>query len=278
MAKLRVCGASKVFSVKGQQVEAFKGISFDVKEHQFVSIIGRSGCGKTTLLRIIAGLERTTAGKVFLNKNGEVREVSGPGPDRGMVFQEHYLFPWRTAKRNIEFGLERTVPDRAERDAIARKYLHLVNLERFGERYPSELSGGMRQRVAIARALATEPEILLLDEPFASLDALTRSFFQDELLRIWKVTQKTIILVTHSIDDAVYLSDRIIVLKPHPGEIREIIDHPLPRPRSKSSPEFARMVFLLEHLIGREGPAGDPELTQSLDPIGGVNHDHPDRR
>ena len=255
MLKLRVSKASKVFSANRSSVQALKEISFDVEDHQFVSIIGRSGCGKTTLLRTIAGLEQPSSGEILLGKNGALAAVSGPGPDRGMVFQEHYLFPWRTARRNIEFGLETREPDRAKRESIARRYLELVNLDGFGERYPSELSGGMRQRVAIARALATEPEILLLDEPFASLDALTRNLFQDELLRIWQLTRKTIILVTHSIDDAVYLSDRIVVLKPHPGEVREIIDHRMPRPRVKSSAEFARMVAHLEGLIGPEPAA-----------------------
>lgn len=250
MVKLRVDKASKVFSANGENVQALKEISFEVEDREFVSIIGRSGCGKTTLLRIIAGLEHATTGGILLAKSGELAEVTMPGPDRGMVFQEHHLFPWRTAKRNIEFGLEGREPNRKERERISEEYLRLVNLDGFGERYPSELSGGMRQRVAIARALATNPEILLLDEPFASLDALTRSAFQDELLRIWGLTRKTIILVTHSIDDAVYLSDRIVVLKPHPGEVRMIIDHPLPRPRSKTSAEFAELAVRLESLIG----------------------------
>lgn len=257
MVKLRVDRASKVFTANGHDVQALKEISFDVEDRQFVSIIGRSGCGKTTLLRTIAGLEHTTTGAILLSKRGELRAVTRPGPDRGMVFQEHYLFPWRSAKRNIEFGLEGKERDRRKREEISMRYLRLVNLEGFGDRYPSELSGGMRQRVAIARALATEPEILLLDEPFASLDALTRSVFQDELLRIWALTQKTILLVTHSIDDAVYLSDRIVVLTPHPGRIRKIIEHPLPRPRSKTSPEFMQMVAHLESLIGPDVPPGN---------------------
>ena len=250
MVKLRVNNATKVFGANGVRVEALRGINFDVEDKQFVSIIGRSGCGKTTLLRIIAGLESTTTGEVLLRKNDEMLHVLTAGPDRGMVFQEHFLFPWRTAQRNIEFGLEKKKLSRQKRREISDAYLKLVHLDGFGNRYPSELSGGMRQRVAIARALATDPEILLLDEPFASLDALTRMKFQDELLRIWEVTQKTIILVTHNIDDAVYLSDRIIVLKPHPGEVREIIDYDSARPRLRSSSEFLGMVGHLEHLLG----------------------------
>jgi ABC-type nitrate/sulfonate/bicarbonate transport system ATPase subunit len=254
MVKLRVEKVSKTFFPNGANVEALKEISFDVEDRQFVSIIGRSGCGKTTLLRIIAGLEQVTNGAVLLAKSGDLVKVSKPGSDRGMVFQEHHLFPWRNARRNIEFGLERTKVSKDQRERAVEEHLRLVNLEAFGSRYPSELSGGMRQRVAIARALATNPEILLLDEPFASLDALTRSAFQDELLRIWELTRKTIILVTHSIDDAVYLSDRIIVLKPHPGEVRTIIDHNMPRPRTKTTPEFAQMTVRLESLIGPDQP------------------------
>ena len=257
MVKLRVTNASKVFTANGATVEALRDISFDVEDKQFVSIIGRSGCGKTTLLRIVAGLETLSGGKVLLQKEGRLAESAYPGPDRGMVFQEHYLFPWRSARRNIEFGLESKGVAAEKRAQIADEYLKLVHLDGFGDRYPSELSGGMKQRVAIARALATDPEVLLLDEPFASLDALTRMKFQDELLRIWGVTRKTIILVTHNIDDAVYLSDRIVVLKPHPGEIREVIDYSSPRPRSRSSPDFVEMVARLEGLIGVHQPDDD---------------------
>jgi NitT/TauT family transport system ATP-binding protein len=231
-------------------LEALRSISFDVNEREFVSIIGRSGCGKTTLLRIIAGLEHATSGRILARANGRTVEVRSPGADRGMVFQEHYLFPWRTARKNIEFGLEFKELTREERYEIACKYLRLMNLEAFGDRYPAQLSGGMRQRVAIARALAINPDILLLDEPFASLDAQTRSFFQDELLRIWQVTRKTIVLVTHSIEEALYLSDRIVVLKPHPGEVREIMQPDLTRPRIRSSLDFNHLVERLSGLIG----------------------------
>jgi NitT/TauT family transport system ATP-binding protein len=167
-----------------------------------------------------------------------------------MVFQEHFLFPWRTAQRNIEFGLEFIEKDRHRRHELAREYLRLVNLEGCAERYPAQLSGGMRQRVAIARALAPDPEILLMDEPFASLDAQTRTFFQDELMRIWRVTRKTIVLVTHSIDEAVYLSDRIVVLKAHPGEVLEIVQLALPRPRTRTSAAFLAAMESLNRLLG----------------------------
>jgi NitT/TauT family transport system ATP-binding protein len=253
--KLKVNQASKIFSGSDRAIEALKEISFDVWSQEFVSIIGRSGCGKTTLLRIIAGLEQASSGKILLNKHGSLQEVTAPGPDRGMVSQEHFLFPWRTAQGNIEFGLEFKETDRRKRREIARDYLRLCNLEAFADRFPAQLSGGMRQRVALARALATDPEVLLLDEPFASLDAQTRSFFHDELLRIWQVTRKTILLVTHSIDEAVYLSDRIVVLKPHPGEVREIVVPALPRPRSRASAPFIAMIDTLNRLIGPEPEA-----------------------
>jgi NitT/TauT family transport system ATP-binding protein len=248
--KLRVERLSKAFPAHGGAVEVLRQVTFDVADQEFVSIIGRSGCGKTTLLRIIAGLERASAGEVLLDQGNALKSVSIPGPDRGMVFQEHFLFPWRTARQNIEFGLEFLEKDRHRRHEIAREYLKLVNLEEAGDRYPSQLSGGMRQRVAIARALATDPKILLLDEPFASLDTQTRSIFHDELLRIWRVTRKTILLVTHSIDEAVYLSDRIVVLKPNPGEVLEIVQPGLPRPRSRSSPAVLAVVESLNQMLG----------------------------
>lgn len=250
MIKLKVHHLSKAFTGSGVAVQALREVSFDVQDEEFVSIIGCSGCGKTTLLRIIAGLERASAGKIMLSKGGMLEEVTAPGRDRGMVFQEHFLFPWRTAQGNIEFGLEFIEKARHRRHERAREYLRLVNLEGCAERYPAQLSGGMRQRVAIARALAPDPEILLMDEPFASLDAQTRTFFQDELMRIWRVTRKTILLVTHSIDEAVYLSDRIVVLKAHPGEVLEIVHPALPRPRTRTSAAFLATMESLNRLLG----------------------------
>jgi NitT/TauT family transport system ATP-binding protein len=248
--KLKVQHLSKAFAAPGVSVQALRDVSFDVYDEEFVSIIGSSGCGKTTLLRIIAGLERASTGKIMLAKTGSVKEVTAPGRDRGMVFQEHFLFPWRTAQRNIEFGLEFIEKNRRRRREIASGYLRLVNLENCAERYPAQLSGGMRQRIAIARALAPDPEILLMDEPFASLDAQTRTFLQDELMRIWRVTRKTILLVTHSIEEAVYLSDRIVVLKSHPGEVMEIVQPALPRPRMRSSAAFVATMDALNRLLG----------------------------
>jgi NitT/TauT family transport system ATP-binding protein len=189
------------------------------------------------VLRLIAGLEQLTSGELF--EDGKL--VTGPGPDRGMVFQEFALFPWRTVKKNIEFGLEIKGVPREKRTKIAEEYIDLVNLEGFEEAYPHELSGGMKQRVGIARALANEPDVLLMDEPFGSLDAQTRNIMQKELLRIWEKTKITVIFVTHSVDEAVYLADKIVVLTARPGTVKKIIDISLPRPRDRTSKEFARI-------------------------------------
>lgn len=261
MIKLKVDSVSKVFSESSRPTEALRGISLDVRQREFVSIVGRSGCGKTTLLRIIAGLESATSGKILLNKGDRLTVATAAGPDRGMVFQEHFLFPWRTALENVEFGLEFKKMTRQERRTVAHDFLRLVNLDAFGDRYPAELSGGMRQRVAIARALATNPEILLMDEPFAALDVQTRNSLNDEVLQIWQVTNKTILLVTHNVEEAVYLSDRIIVLKPHPGEVREVLTLSLPRPRVRVSSEFLETVESLRDLIGE---SADPEAEAIL--------------
>ncbi len=250
-AKLRVEAVSKVFvdPRTGAETPALSEITFDVAEREFLAIIGPSGCGKTTLLRIVAGLEEASTGRVLLAREGRVVERRGPGPDCGMVFQEHNLFPWRTARENIEFGLEFGGAGAATRRRVALDYLRLANLEKFADRYPSELSGGMRQRVAIARALATNPEVLLLDEPFAALDVQSRRFFQDELLRIWEATRKTVVLVTHSIEEAVYLADRVIVLDAHPGRVIEVAEVSDARPRDKTAPAFVAMVERLWRLI-----------------------------
>lgn len=213
---------------------ALGGVSLDVEGGQFVSIVGRSGCGKTTLLRMIAGFHQATSGSITVN--GEA--VLKPGPERGMVFQGAALFPWLTATRNITFGLrvQGVAKDAAKRRAA--DLLELVGIPQAADRYPHELSGGMAQRVAIARALATDPSMLLMDEPFGALDELTRDAMQDELLRIWSASEKTVVFVTHSIAESIYLSDRVIVMSPHPGRVRADIAIDLPRPRDRTSPEF----------------------------------------
>jgi NitT/TauT family transport system ATP-binding protein len=221
----------------GSSLVVLDHVTFDVKDKEFVCILGSSGCGKTTLLRLIAGLDAAQAGSIFLD--GE--EIRGTSPKVGMVFQEYSLFPWRTVIDNIAFGFEMKGMPREERYRIAEHYLDLVNLAQFRDSYPSELSGGMRQRVAVARALALDPVLLLMDEPFGALDAQTRNLLQTELLEIWEETKKTVVFITHSVDEAVFLSDRIIVLTPRPGRICRIFDITLRRPRDRTSVDFAQV-------------------------------------
>jgi NitT/TauT family transport system ATP-binding protein len=245
--RLILDGVGKRFvSTHGQTVDALLDVLLEVKAGEFVCVLGRSGCGKSTLLRLVAGLERPTAGRILLDG----RPVSGPGPDRAMVFQEHLLFPWRTVEQNVAYGLEaRGVPPAERREKVAWA-LELVGLERFARSYPKELSGGMKQRAGIARAVVNQPEVLLLDEPFASLDAQTRSDLQIALLEIWVGTRPTVLFVTHSVDEAVYLADRVLVL--HSGADRppDVLDLQLPRPRYRVSPAFNRVKRLVMDTLG----------------------------
>jgi NitT/TauT family transport system ATP-binding protein len=235
---LTISDLTKEFVISGHgPITALSHMSFVVEDKEFVSVLGPSGCGKTTLLRIMAGLETATSGSISID--GEL--ITGPNPKVAMIFQEYSLYPWRTVLDNVTFGLELQGREREEAREQARKYLLMVGLEEFIDRYPYELSGGMRQRVAVARALAIEPQILLMDEPFGALDAQTRNNLQKELLEIWKKTQKTIVFVTHSVDEAVYLSDRIIVLTPRPGRVCEIIPIDYRRPRDRTSIEAAQV-------------------------------------
>ncbi|MDD5143513.1 ABC transporter ATP-binding protein [Methanoregula sp.] len=221
----------------GSRLVVLDNLSLTVKDKEFVCILGASGCGKTTLLRMIAGLDHAESGSIVLD--GEA--ITGPNPKVGMVFQEYSLFPWRTVIDNIAFGLEMRGIPKEERYRVAEEYLELVNLSQFRDSFPSELSGGMRQRVAVARALALDPVVLLMDEPFGALDAQTRNKLQIELLEIWEKTKKTVIFITHSVDEAVFLSDRIVVLTPRPGRICQVTEIQLPRPRDRTSPAFAEI-------------------------------------
>ena len=227
----------KTFQSGDGTVTALEDVDFAVAEGEFVCLVGPSGCGKTTLFRIIAGLESATEGTVLLD--GE--PVEGPDIDRGMVFQEYGLFPWRTVRENVAFGLEQLEYDDAEREARTQAMLDLVGLDGFETAYPSELSGGMKQRVGIARALAVDPELLLMDEPFGSVDAQTRDMLHEELLRIWGETEKTVLFVTHDVEEAVKLADRIVVMSRGPGSVREVVDVPLDRPRNRTEPAFAEI-------------------------------------
>ncbi len=223
------------YAANERAVTALRDVSFGVAESEFICVVGRSGCGKTTLLNILAGFLAPTKGEVLIGG----RAVKGRGLDRGVVFQDFaQLFPWRTAQRNVEFGLEMKGVPRDERAKTAQRFLGLVKLEAFAGAYPHELSGGMQQRAAIARALAYNPAVLLMDEPFAALDALTRDEMQRLLVDVWRETRKTIVYVTHNVAEAVYLADRIVVLTPHPGTVRAEIKVTLPRPRDPLSVAF----------------------------------------
>jgi NitT/TauT family transport system ATP-binding protein len=245
---LDISGVCRDFPSASGTVRALDRISYQVRSRELVSVIGPSGCGKSTLIRILAGLDWPTAGSVRLDG----KPVVGPGRDRGMVFQGYTLFPWLTVKKNVMFGLRMKGIARRRAEEQARHWLDIVGLEAFADHYPSQLSGGMKQRVAIARALANEPRILLMDEPFGALDAQTRASMQRHLLRIWESVDVTIVFITHDLDEATLLSDRIVVLGAHPGRVLEIIDVPLPRPRSSDlslSGHFLATRRRLEQLI-----------------------------
>ena len=232
-------GVGKVFySKKNDDTIALKDINLEIYDGEIICLLGPSGCGKTTLLRMISGLDVPTSGTIEID--GKI--VDGPSPRMTMVFQEHSLYPWRTIAQNVGFGLEMmNFPPKAERSRQVQEHLDLVGLGDVGDRYPYELSGGMRQRAAVARALVSDPAVILMDEPFGSLDAQTRNKMQIQLLEIWEKTKKTIIFVTHSVDEAVFLSDRIVILSPRPGTVHNIYIVDLPRPRDRTTPEFAQI-------------------------------------
>jgi NitT/TauT family transport system ATP-binding protein len=239
---------NKFFGTGPRRTTALKDINFQTHRREFLCIVGPSGCGKTTLVRILAGLEEKNSGQVLL----QGKAVTEPGSDRGMVFQGYTLFPWLTVKKNVMFGLEVNGRGKDEAERQALQWLQLIGLERFADAYPSQLSGGMKQRVAIVRALANQPPILLMDEPFGALDAQTRCRMQAHLLEIWRKIDITIVFITHDLDEAIFLADRILVLSAHPGEVRELIEVPVPRPRSAAqliSPAFLATKARLEELI-----------------------------
>jgi NitT/TauT family transport system ATP-binding protein len=248
---MTVGSVGRIFDSPQGPITALSGIVFDVHQREFISVIGPSGCGKSTLIRIVAGLESCTDGAVLVDG----QPVVGPGPDRGMVFQSYTLFPWLSVRRNVMFGPSMKGMPRAESERQADEWLRVVGLSKFADHYPNQLSGGMKQRVAIARALANQPRILLMDEPFGALDAQTRCSMQAHLLQICASVDVTVMFITHDLDEAIYLSDRIVVLGAHPGRVLEIIEVPVPRPRSSeqflSGPFLATKARLEELIHGR---------------------------
>ncbi|MDD2467332.1 MAG: ABC transporter ATP-binding protein [Desulfobulbus sp.] len=263
-------GISRIFSTEKGEVTALENVSFKAYRREFLSVIGPSGCGKSTLIRILSGLDQATSGRVLLDG----RPVAEPGPERGMVFQGYTLFPWLTVKKNVMFGLEVAGKGRATAESEALQWIEMVGLDDFANHYPSQLSGGMKQRVAIARALANQPRVLLMDEPFGALDAQTRARMQSYLMQIWRNVDITIIFITHDLDEAVYLSDRILVLDAHPGRVREMVEVPVEQPRSPAqhlSPEFLATKKHIEQLIHPESEIEDSlpmiRLTQVQDDI-----------
>lgn len=257
---LEVTDLDKRFGLPGQETEVLRKVSFQVRRREFVCVLGASGCGKSTLIRILGGLETCSGGSIKVNGH----EVDGPGPDRGMVFQEYTLFPWLTLQQNVMFGPRMTGKAGGDPAAEALQWLDMIGLADRAKAYPHQVSGGMKQRVAIARALANYPGILLMDEPFGALDAQTRMQMQDYLLQIWRNVDVTICFITHDLEEAIYLADRILVLEPYPGRIQEFVTVPLDRPRRREmllSPYFLATRKRLEELIHGQGREEDGQAS-----------------
>lgn len=238
---------------------ALRGLHLDVRHREFICVIGRSGCGKSTLIRIIAGLEEPTGGEILLDG----KAVHGPGPERGMVFQAYTLFPWLTVRGNVVFGLKMAGAERERAEYEAMRWIDLVGLGGFANHYPDQLSGGMKQRVAIARALASRPRILLMDEPFGALDSQTRTRMQGYLLKICRRVDVTVVFITHDLDEAIFLADRVVVLPPRPGPVQHVMDVPVPRPRRREhllDPTFIRARRHLDAFIHEDEPDDEPEV------------------
>ena len=253
MARIEIRGLSHRYTdTSGNVISAVDDVSLDIDAGRFMTIVGPSGCGKTTLLNIVAGFIPASQGSVQMD--GAL--VTEPGPDRGVVFQSFALFDWLTVRQNIEFGPRMGGIAPRERAERVNKYLALIGLRKFADRYPYELSGGMKQRVAIARALANDPDILLMDEPFAALDAQTRELMQEELLRVWEATKKTVLFITHSIEEAVYLSSDVAVMTYRPGKLKRVFGVSLPYPRSdyniRTAPEFLKLKLAIHELVREE--------------------------
>ena len=242
--KVHIDNVVKKFNGRNGEMIALNGVTLDIHDNEFICVVGPSGCGKSTLLNIIAGLLEPTSGQVYCD--GKL--VEGTGTDRGVVFQQYALFPWLTVKKNVRFALEMRGIKGKEADELAMKYLEKVDLVKFADHYPKELSGGMKQRVAIARAYAAEPQVLLMDEPFGALDAQTRTQLQSELLETWERDRKTCFFITHDVDEAIILAQKVIVMSARPGRIKEIIDIDIPYPRGQETKMSPRFLELKNHI------------------------------
>lgn len=242
--KVHIDNVVKKFETRKGEVVALNGVNMDIHENEFVCVVGPSGCGKSTLLNIIGGLEEPTSGSVTVDG----KSVEGPGPDRGIVFQQYALFPWLTVEENVKFGLKLQGKTDAEATEIAQKYIKLVDLQDFTKSYPKELSGGMKQRVAIARAYAVNPKVLLMDEPFGALDAQTRTQLQSELLETWEKEQKTCFFITHDVEEAIVLAQRVVIMYARPGRVKEIVDIDIPYPRTQETKMSPRFLELKNHI------------------------------
>lgn len=260
-AKISVRSVTKTFSLKSEEFVALDRVSLDIADNEFITVVGPSGCGKSTLMNILAGLETCTSGEAIVDG----RAVSGPGPDRGVIFQQYALFPWLTVRQNVEFGLKTARVPAAERRKRAQHFIQMVGLEQFADALPKMLSGGMKQRCAIARAYAVDPSILLMDEPFGALDALTRVKLQEQLLDTWSQEKRTVMFITHDVDEAVFLANRVIVMAARPGRIFDIIDVDLPYPRTEDvrlSPKFGELRNRVWHSVYHQN-SGTAAGTQS---------------
>ncbi len=247
LTKLKIDGVKKVYNTRNGDVVALSGVDLEIKENEFICVVGPSGCGKSTLLNIIAGLEMPTEGAVYIDN----KKIEGTGVERGVVFQQYALFPWMTVLKNVMFGPRLQGKSKEEAEAIAMKYIKMVQLEDFVNHYPKELSGGMKQRVAIARAYAVNPEVLLMDEPFGALDAQTRTQLQSELLETWEKEQKTCFFITHDVEEAIILAQKVIIMSARPGRIKDIVDIDIPYPRNQETKMSQRFLELKNEIWGQ---------------------------
>ncbi|MET3768206.1 NitT/TauT family transport system ATP-binding protein [Marisediminicola sp. UYEF4] len=261
-SKISVRGVTKVFPLGTETFVALDNVSLDIADNEFVTVVGPSGCGKSTMMNILAGLEEPTSGEALVDRE----RVSGPGPERGVIFQQYALFPWLTVRKNVEFGLATARVSKAERRERADYFIRMVGLEQFADALPKMLSGGMKQRCAIARAYAVNPSILLMDEPFGALDALTRVKLQEQLLETWSKEKRTVMFITHDVDEAVFLANRVVIMAARPGRIYDIVEVNLPYPRTEEmrlSPEFTELRNRVWHSVYHQEPGRTADTTPS---------------